>query len=127
MDYVQHFLKGKVFSLTHGKEIDALTWNPHAKFKGVALKHLVTGEATQGQFSCHLVRIQAGFEIGDHVHESQWELHEVLEGNGKGILVQQEMAYVPGTFAIIPQGKVHKIMAEESDMYLFAKFIPALF
>jgi quercetin dioxygenase-like cupin family protein len=126
MNYVQHVLKGKIFSETHGKDIDAIAWNPHAKFKGVALKHLVTGETTQGKFSCHLVKVQAGHEIGDHIHESQWELHEVLEGNGKGILLQQEMNYVPGAFAVIPQGKVHKIIAGNTDMYLFAKFVPAL-
>jgi quercetin dioxygenase-like cupin family protein len=126
MDYVQQVLKGKVFALSQVKDIDSLNWNPHAKFAGVSLKHLVTGAATQGQFSCHLVRIQAGHEIGDHIHEKQWELHEVLQGNAKGVLAQQEMAYVPGTFIVIPQGQTHKIAAGESDVYLFAKFVPAL-
>jgi hypothetical protein len=36
------------------------------------------------------------------------------------------MAYVPGIFTVIPQGKVHKIIAGDTDMYLFAKFVPAL-
>jgi quercetin dioxygenase-like cupin family protein len=36
------------------------------------------------------------------------------------------MNYVPGAFAVIPQGKVHKIIAGNTDMYLFAKFVPAL-
>jgi quercetin dioxygenase-like cupin family protein len=102
-----------------------LPWNAHPTFKGVYLKHLVKGEDTDGNFSCHLVKVEAGCEIGLHIHEGKWELHEVLEGNGECTLDQQIIPYHPGVTAIIPENTKHIIKADQ-ELYLLAKFIPAL-
>lgn len=105
---------------------DQLPWNDHPTFPGVALKHLITGAATQGQLSCHLVRIEAGCEIGTHTHPDKLELHEVLEGQGHACCAEQTVAYQPGIAMVIPADIPHRVMADDQDMYLLAKFTPAL-
>ena len=125
-DHVKAIDQGNIVYLENDIHAEHLPWNPHSTFKGVALKHLVTGESTGGKLSCHLVRIQAGCEISEHIHETQMELHEILSGDGKGILVEKEILYQPGTSVVIPANKPHKVMAGKSDLYLLAKFAPAL-
>jgi len=105
---------------------DTLAWNEHASFKGVYLKHLVRGEQTDGKYSCHIVRIRARHEIGDHVHEGKWESHQVLDGDGALTLGGRRVRYVPGVMAVIPENVKHKVMAGDEDMYLLATFVPAL-
>lgn len=101
-------------------------WNAHPTFKGVELKHLVTGADTDGGFSVHLVRIAPGCAIGDHDHPDSWELHEVADGNGECILEGKSIAYEPGILAIMPLGKQHAVHAGKNGLKLLAKFVPAL-
>ena len=105
---------------------EGLPWNEHATFKGVYLKHLVTGSMTGGRLSCHLIKIEAGHAIGDHVHPDKYELHEVISGRAGGDVGGKPFPYVPGTVSVIPQGVQHRIVAGEGDVYLLAKFFPAL-
>ena len=39
---------------------DQIEWSKYPTFEGVELKHIVTGNDTEGQFSYHLVRIAPG-------------------------------------------------------------------
>jgi quercetin dioxygenase-like cupin family protein len=114
--------------IVDGKTIDAksLSWNEHSAFKGVYLKHLVKGEMTGGRLSCHLVHIKAGHAIGDHVHPDKWELHEIIEGTGAGNVNGKPFVFEPGVVAVIPEGIPHGIVADKEDVYLLAKFFPAL-
>ncbi|PKP61615.1 cupin [Candidatus Atribacteria bacterium HGW-Atribacteria-1] len=125
-EIVKKIDEGKIVYLE--KEVNAkeLNWNAHLAFKGVFLKHLVKGENTEGKFSCHLVKVEAGCEIGEHIHEEQWELHEIIEGAGKGVLANKEIVYKLGVSIVIPKGVKHKVIAGENDLYLLAKFAPAL-
>jgi quercetin dioxygenase-like cupin family protein len=125
-EFVKAIDEGKIVCLEHEMNAAHLRWNAHPMYKGVMLKHLITGESTNSQLSCHLVKIQAGCEIGEHVHADKLELHEVLSGHGKGILVNKEILYLAGTSVIIPANEPHKVIAGEEDMYLLAKFTPAL-
>lgn len=103
-----------------------LDWNPHAAFAGVALKHLVTGRDTDGRFSAHLVRLEPGAEIGHHVHEANWELHEVAGGTGLCRLGGREIEYRPGVLAVLPENEPHSVRAGADGLCLLAKFVPAL-
>ena len=125
-DAVIKFRDGSV--IADGRTIDArgLPWSGHASFKGVYLKHLVKGDMTGGRLSCHLIRIEAGYSIGDHIHEGKWELHEVIQGTGDGNVGGKSFVYSPGTVAVIPEGVQHRIVADGEDVYIFAKFFPAL-
>ncbi|GAP21569.1 cupin domain-containing protein [Leptolinea tardivitalis] len=106
--------------------LSLIPWNKHATCEGVFLKHLIKGEQTGGKFSCHLVKVQAGCQISDHIHPENWELHEVVSGEAIGIIENRQISYEPGTCAVIPQGKIHRVVAGDQDLYIMAKFIPAL-
>ena len=117
--------QGTIITLQKKTLTKELAWNAHPTFKGVYLKHLATSEDTHGKFSCHLVRVEAGCEIGSHIHDGKWELHEVLEGGGECILAAQNIPYQPGVTAVIPENMEHTVRADQ-ELYLLAKFIPAL-
>jgi quercetin dioxygenase-like cupin family protein len=112
------------------KEVDAkdLAWYEHPSFKGVYLKDLVRGSDTGGQFSCHIVRIEKGYEVGNHSHDIQWEFNEAIGGNGVFILGDKEIIFGPGYSFVTPPGIKHTLLTEgdNQDLYLLAKFIPAL-
>ena len=59
-----------------------IPWQDHPAFAGVSLRHLVTGADTEGRLSCHIVRLAPGACLAGHVHDGQWELHEVVDGAG---------------------------------------------
>ncbi|WPC43776.1 cupin [Clostridium sp. JS66] len=122
---VKIFNGGKVIYQNKEINIEKLEWNKNPN-KGVYLKHIVKGEDTAGKFSCHIVKIESGCEIGQHIHEGNWELHEVIDGEGKCFLENKEINYSIETLSVIPQGIQHKVKAVNGDLYLFAKFIPAL-
>mgnify|MGYP003607567161 CR=1 FL=1 len=108
------------------RDAGALPWKAHPVFAGVELKHLVTAADTDGALSCHLVRLKPGATLASHVHEGQWELHEVVAGSGTAGLAAQQIAYQPGVAAVIPRGVAHEVTAGEAGLCLFAKFFPAL-
>lgn len=120
------FNGGSVMIDGHRLDVQGLPWNDHAAFKGVSLKHLVTGKDTGGKFSSHIVRVMDGCEIGEHIHAGKYELHEVIEGRGVCILEGRNMDYEPGVVAVIPEDKKHRVIARDGDLYLLAKFVPAL-
>ena len=118
--------KGLTFLPQKVIENKELAWNAHAIFKGVWLKHLIKGENTDHQFSYHLVKVAAGCEIGEHVHEIACELHTVIAGVGRFVLDETAIDYYPGILAVIPKGLKHRVIAGDADLYLLAKFVPAL-
>ena len=117
---------GKLF--LSGQEVDfsSIPWSPHAKFEGVALKHLITAKDTGGEFSYHLVRIEPRKKICVHIHETQLETHEVVAGHGVCKTMGLELAYDVGNVAVLPAGIEHEVLAGDDGLFLFAKFFPAL-
>ena len=107
-------------------KVKDLEWNPHPSFAGVFLKHLVKGDSSDGKFSCHLIRITDGFEIGEHIHDGKWEFINIVGGVGKGELAGRKFACELGVSLVVPENVKHRIVADAGDVYLLAKFIPAL-
>lgn len=122
---VKQFSEGRVFLDSKEETVNQLPWNEHPTFSGVALKHLITGKDTEHKFSCHMVRVNAGCEIGNHIHEGKWELHEVIKGKGQCLIGDEKIKYIVGTVAAIPADIPHTVHADD-DLYMLAKFIPAL-
>jgi quercetin dioxygenase-like cupin family protein len=116
---------GAVTYVDRDDQTGQIPWNAHPKFKGVSLKHLITGQDTNGKLSCHLVRLDPNSVLEEHVHERQLELHEVIEGEGSFILGDRETAYHLGCMAVIPEGMRHKVIAGKGGLVLLAKFCPA--
>lgn len=117
---------GTITYIDRDDQTGQIQWNEHPKFKGVYLKHLIRGQDTDGKLSCHLVRIDPDSILEEHIHENQWELHEIIEGEGKFILGTKETTYYPGHMSMIPKGLEHKVIAGKSGLFLLAKFCPAL-
>ncbi len=107
-------------------EFADILWSKHPAYDSVELKHIVTAQNTNGQFSYHLVRIAPNKSIKNHVHDTQLEKHEIISGSGICINNGIEILYKPGTISIMPAGIPHEVNAGNDGLYLFAKFIPAL-
>jgi len=122
----EKFASGKLTLSDGQRDSDCVEWSKHPVFDGVELKHLITAQHTGGVFSYHLVRIAPGKKIGSHIHETQLETHEVIEGHGVCTREDETFDYAPGAIAIIPAHAKHEVTAGDSGLYLFAKFIPAL-
>ena len=71
MNYKNLFEKfnegGKLLLKDATVTFDAIPWSKHPAFLGVELKHIITSERTDGQFSYHLVRIAPNKKIGSHL------------------------------------------------------------
>jgi quercetin dioxygenase-like cupin family protein len=116
-------------AIVHGDRavpVGTLAWNPHPKFHGVFLRHLVTGTDTGGRLSLHQVRIDPGCSIGDHTHAGQVEIHDVLSGEGTCVLEGTALRYLPGTLGVMPADRVHRITAGPEGLLLLATFSPSL-
>ena len=105
---------------------DNISYIPHKSFKGVYLKHLVSGDMTDGRISSHLVKVEPFCSLDTHTHSEQLEIHEVLQGTGKCLIADKQLQYTPGTVAVIPQNTPHKVTAGENGLFILAKFSPAL-
>jgi quercetin dioxygenase-like cupin family protein len=103
-----------------------IEYMPHKAFKGVSLKHLVKGEKTGGRISSHLVKVEPFCSLDEHSHPEQTEIHEIIEGSGKCVVAGENIPYLPGTVAVIPQGTPHYVQAGEAGLYILAKFSPSL-
>lgn len=130
MDYKNLFEKfnegGKLLLKDATVTFDAIPWSKHPAFEGVELKHIITSERTDGQFSYHLVRIAPNKKIGSHIHEKQLETHEVISGTGVCVNDGLELPYETGVISIFPIGVPHEVIAGDDGLCLFAKFMPAL-
>lgn len=130
MDYKNLFEKfskgGKLILPNVTAEFDTVPWSKHPVFEGVELKHIITSENTDGQFSFHLVKIAPNKFIGNHIHENQLEIHEVICGDGVCVNDGIELTYEAGVISIFPIGVPHEVIAGSDGLCLFAKFIPAL-
>ena len=126
MNADQLFQKGRLAIDGLQQNIESLDWHPHAVFKGVFMKDIIRGESTSGRLSCHLVRIEPGYAIGDHIHDGRMEMHEVISGSGTCYSGDKVIAYTGGVVSIIPDNLNHRIEAGESGLFFLARFCPAL-
>lgn len=130
MDYKNLFEKfnegGKLLLKDATVTFDAIPWSKHPAFEGVELKHIITSERTDGEFSYHLVRIAPNKKIGSHIHAKQLETHEVISGTGVCVNDGVELPYETGVISIFPIGVPHEVIAGDDGLCLFAKFMPAL-
>lgn len=124
--FLTKVLAGSVFFTDKQVSIDDLPWNPHPKYKGVYLKHLILGKDTENQLSCHIVKIEPNCMLDMHVHDGKIEIHEFVGGSGKFYLNGKEIDYSIGKISVIPANIPHKVVAGKDGLYLFAKFTPAL-
>jgi len=115
-----------IVSIDSDRNAGSLPWNPHPKFAGVFLRHLVTGHETGGRMSLHHVRIDPGCSIGNHTHAGQVEVHDVISGEGTCTVAGKEIRYVPGIMGIMPADTIHRVDAGTEGLLLLVTFSPPL-
>jgi len=125
-DFADVMENGAVYFVNRKDLTGEISWNEHPQFKGVFLKNIILGKDTEGQVSCHMVKIQPNCILEAHAHEKQLELHEVIHGEGTFILDSKELSYFSGAIGVIPKGTNHKVCAGKNGLILLAKFFPAL-
>lgn len=103
----------------------SIAWTPHTAFAGVSMKHLVTGADTNGTSSVHLVRVDGGCCIGDHIHNGKTEIHQVVAGEGRCLVGDRRIAYAEDVVAVIPVDCPHRVTAD-GGLTILAIFSPAL-
>lgn len=126
MNIGNSFEKGTICTISDIVNVGDIEFRPHAKFKGVSLKHLVTGKMTNHQISCHLVKVEPFCTLDTHVHENNVEIHEVIYGDGTFYIADNTVGYNLGSIGVIPANVSHKVEAGENGIYILAKFTPAL-
>ena len=117
---------GTVHYSDRSENISDTAWGEHPHFKGVHLKLMIKGADTSGLFSSHLVKIDPDCTLETHCHESQLELHEVIEGEGTCQLIDERFDYHLGKMAVIPKGENHMEQKKKKGLTLLAKFFPAM-
>lgn len=120
------FDNGTINTIDHIISAQNIDFIPHAKFKGVSLKHLVTGKMTDNQISCHLVKVEPFCVLDTHVHENILEIHEIISGDGTCCIGENKVDYSIGAVGVIPANTPHKVEAGSNGIYILAKFTPAL-
>lgn len=122
----KRFEDGIIYTLDNDIMGQDIAYTPHPKFKGVALKHLVTGDMTDGLISCHIVKVEPGCVLDFHSHENAVEIHEVIEGSGICTIRDKNVKYNVGVLGVMPKGVPHKIAAGKDGITVLAKFAPPL-
>ena len=120
------FENGSIFTIDQSISAENIKFSPHPKFKGVSLKHLVTGQITDNKISCHLVKVDPFCVLDTHVHENSLEIHEIIAGDGICFIGENKVDYTIGAIGVIRENTRHKVVAGPNGIYILAKFTPAL-
>ena len=79
---------------------ESLPWNPHPKFTGVSLPHLVASRTIGAGWSLHHVRIDPGCTIGNNTHPGQVEIHNAPAGESVCTVEGKDVRRIPGVMGI---------------------------
>lgn len=121
-----NFNRGKLYINGECIDIDNLTWHEHPTDRGVFFKHIISGANTNKLLSYHLVKVNPDCEIDIHNHIGKTELHEIIGGCGHCMIGNEKIDYHKGVIGFIPEDKYHSVRAGKEELFILAKFFPAL-
>jgi quercetin dioxygenase-like cupin family protein len=108
------------------KTVADISWRPHPLFKEVNIRPLVTKKEDGLNVTCMLVRIPAGKEIPEHIHEEQVDILYPLQGkaemhvDGAGTFPLK-----PGIVVRVPKSTKHYIFNVTEELLIYDVFQPA--
>ena len=106
--------------------VDSLSWAPHPIAEGVEIKPLVTKKNDGLDVTCVLVKIPAGIEIPEHIHETQADILYPLQGNAEmWVEGAGNLQLNPGVVVRVPIGAKHKIFNVTEELLVYDVFQPA--
>jgi quercetin dioxygenase-like cupin family protein len=106
--------------------VESLSWAPHPIADGVEIKPLVTKKSHGLDVTCVLVKIPAGIEIPEHIHETQADILYPLRGNAEmHVEGAGNFPLKPGVVVRVPIGANHKIFNVTEELLIYDVFQPA--
>jgi quercetin dioxygenase-like cupin family protein len=108
------------------KSVGDISWRDHPLVKKVSIKPLVTKSEDGLEITCMLVKVPAGIEIPEHIHEEQVDILYPLQGKaemeveGAGIFPLK-----PGVVVRVPKGTKHSIFNVTEELLVYDVFQPA--
>ena len=108
------------------KKVADVSWRPHPLVKEVNIKPLVTKSEDGLNVTCMLVRVPAGIEVPEHIHEEQVDILYPIQGkaeihvDGVGTFPLE-----PGVIARVPKGIKHRIFNVTEELLVYDVFQPA--
>ena len=108
------------------KTVADISWRPHPLVNEVNIKPLVTKSEDGLNVTCMLVRIPAGIEIPEHIHEEQADILYPIQGKAE-INVEGEGTFPlkPGVIVSVPKGTKHRIFNVTEELLVYDVFQPA--
>jgi quercetin dioxygenase-like cupin family protein len=109
------------------REVEKIPWMPHPVLKEIGVKPLITKKDLGLDVTCMLVRVPAGQEVPEHVHETQDDILYPLEGHatmwvdGTGTFPLR-----PGVIVRVPVNTKHRIYDVKESLLVYDVFCPAL-
>ena len=107
------------------KTVGNISWCPHPIAKGAFIKPLATKSEDDLNVTCMLVRIPAGIEIPEHIHEEQVDILYPLQGQAQ-MYVEGTGTFTlkPGIVVRVPKGTKHKISNVTEELLIYDVFQP---
>jgi quercetin dioxygenase-like cupin family protein len=107
------------------KTVDNISWRPHPVVKGVTIKPLATKSEDDLNVTCLLVKIPAGAEIPEHIHEEQVDILYPIQGQAEMVVEGAgQFALKPGIVVRVPKGTKHKIFNVTEELLIYDVFQP---
>jgi quercetin dioxygenase-like cupin family protein len=108
------------------KTVGDISWRPHPLVKEVSIKPLVTKSEDGLNVTCMLVRVPAGIEVPEHIHEKQADILYPLQGRAEmDVEGAGTFPLKPGVVVRVPAGTKHRIFSVIDELLLFDVFQPA--
>jgi quercetin dioxygenase-like cupin family protein len=107
------------------KTVDNISWRPHPVAKGVTIKPLVTKNEDDLNVTCMLVKIPAGAEVPEHIHEEQVDILYPIQGQAEMVVEGTgTFPLKPGIVVRVPKGTKHKIYNVTEELLIYDVFQP---
>jgi quercetin dioxygenase-like cupin family protein len=108
------------------KTVGDISWRPHPLVKEVNIKPLVTKSEDRLNVTCMLVRVPAGIEIPEHIHEEQADILYPLQGKAEmNVAGTGTFLLEPGVVVRVPKGTKHRIFNVTEELLVYDVFQPA--
>ena len=110
------------------KTVADISWLPHPLFEGVSIRPLVTKKEDGLNVTCMLVRVPAGKDIPEHIHEEQMDILYPLQGQAEMYVDGAgTFALKPGIVVRVPKNTKHYIFNVIEELLIYDVFQPAIF
>lgn len=107
------------------RSVDSISWRSHPVARGVSIKPLVTKKEDGLNVTCMLVKIPAGAEVPEHIHEEQVDILYPIRGQAEmHVEGTGTFALKPGIVVRVPKGTKHRIFNVAEELLIYDVFQP---